>query len=602
MLPPMIDRRAVLLEAEPATASVLAEWLVEAGWSVDRAASVDAVEPLLGAATLLVATSDTQGIQLFAKVRQTGRPIRLVGVGGDAALRQAAKATGADAVLELPLSHAAMIEAIEAAPTIDRSRHTEVVRVPQATSLTQTAGMLPPETGPLEPGWLLPHLQRWAREHRTAVLEVRAADGRFARLFLDRGVPAAVRMLDPETAIGALIVRLGALLPGRLPELLDAGRASGRRLGQVLLTEGVVDRALMERVLRVQVLERAALLGRIDAGTWALVEAEPIGIAAYDVPVAAVAWALTAWRPPLTAGLALCYARLDLPPHHWHLFDPSGALAAVPMMLAVGSRLGEVAEAVGGDASALLRFFVDQGVAVVSGRPFNARPRITPMSTSEVAARLMVSWRLFADADLYVVIGVSPSAPDDEVQAAVAASLVLTRPEDLPADLGAEDRRRAAEIHARVVEAGKVLGNPLRRAEYDAMLAKQAPLPRGDMPTDAALDLRAARARAFMHAGAWVSAASLLSPASRISSAAPDLLAMLGEARRRACPDDPSAGEAELRMALQADANLPFACVSLARLLGARGERDAARTWARRACLANPEDSDARTLLDELTR
>jgi tetratricopeptide (TPR) repeat protein len=75
---------------------------------------------------------------------------------------------------------------------------------------------------------------------------------------------------------------------------------------------------------------------------------------------------------------------------------------------------------------------------------------------------------------------------------------------------------------------------------------------------------------------------------------------MLGWARHQACPEDASAGEPELRRALLLDPDDEYALYYLGRLLGARGEVDAARQLLRSALEKNHEFDLAREALKEL--
>jgi hypothetical protein len=123
---------------------------------------------------------------------------------------------------------------------------------------------------------------------------------------------------------------------------------------------------------------------------------------------------------------------------------------------------------------------------------------------------------------------------------------------------------------------------------------------------------QAERARALYRAGHFVAAAALLNVAVLLEGETPDMLAMLGWARHRAAPDDPIAGEPELRRALQFDPEHVWAMERLARLLLAsrpvdveapldlRARRAEAETLLGRVLRLRPESASSRRLLEAL--
>ena len=110
----------------------------------------------------------------------------------------------------------------------------------------------------------------------------------------------------------------------------------------------------------------------------------------------------------------------------------------------------------------------------------------------------------------------------------------------------------------------------------------------------------AEHARRLYRRGEYLAAASKLSVAVQLEGETPDLLAMLGQARHRASPEDPAAGESELHRALRLDPHHPLAHLWLGRLLAARGERDQALVYLRRAKALAPRLPAAREALERL--
>lgn len=614
----MTPRVALLIEDDRLSAAVLRDWLEEAGWEVVHVPSgADALRafaqhrPAVVLSDLVLPGVDGTTLCSEIRLQPFGERVLIVLFSARAEARAAALAAGADAFLAKPIQEADLAAALAAprAPPLPGPTAPAPVRVPFAKVLGAESPADPQEEGAVAPGWLLPLLRRLLAERFTGVLE---ADGLApeggqvrARFFFSRGVPAAARSSEPSTELGRVFERLGLLAPGVLEEGAAQGRLAGLPLGEVLLRANLVDRDAVERALREQVLLRAVGVGRLLEGRWVLSRAEPIGLAGFDVHPAAIAWRHGGPAAALSPDDLDLFVQIDLPARLWPLLDPDGRLGVVRTLLEGGVTARDAIRMGGADVGALVAHLRDWGLATLGADPPPAHVRESALADLEVddlAARVAARWRVLADANHYLVLGVQPEADAEDIAAATVTSLAEHHPDALPPGLDAESRRRAREIYDRVLEAGRVLGDRQRRAVYDARLAGDAQLRVGDIGHEDHAVLQAERARELFRRGEFVTAAALFHMAILLEGEDPDILAMLGRARRSACPGDPAAGEAELRRALELDPRNEFAGASLARLLADRGEGDEARLLLRRTLSADPDADLAREMLAELDR
>jgi tetratricopeptide (TPR) repeat protein len=155
-------------------------------------------------------------------------------------------------------------------------------------------------------------------------------------------------------------------------------------------------------------------------------------------------------------------------------------------------------------------------------------------------------------------------------------------------------RERAQACFTRALDASRVLLDAERRALYDAMLGRRSLWRTEALCSEDQAVLLAERARAAFRRGEYVTAAALFRAALQREADDIDMLAMLGRTRRLACPDDPTAGEAELARAAAIDPDAEFPLYWLARAHYERGELDASRALLRRILAHNPEFELAR--------
>ena len=83
------------------------------------------------------------------------------------------------------------------------------------------------------------------------------------------------------------------------------------------------------------------------------------------------------------------------------------------------------------------------------------------------------------DVNLYAVLGVSPDASPDEIRGAYRRAARASHPDLHPGDASAAERFKRVQV------AYEVLGDPVRRAQYDAPPAPAAAAPSTKVPPPA---------------------------------------------------------------------------------------------------------------------
>lgn len=607
----MKSRRLLILDDDALSAAVLADAFRARGW---EATAFGSAGELLGAINerrpdaLLIdfVLPSTDGAALCAAVRLAPGPrVPIVLYSGSDVPPELAARAGADGLYGKPLPideiHRRLSGLLAAAEAESPARVGPAVRLPAGEVVGPDAqGVAATEEGALAPGWLPPLLLRLHDRQFTGVLEVAAPDWR-CKVFFNRAAPASARSSDRETELGNVLGELGLVSRERLEACATEARRRGRQLGEELVSAALIDRPAAERALREQLLRRLERAALHTEGQYTLSPAEPLGLAGYEVP-SAVAY----WRCGGQLELEVDdddrqrFVRPAVPPWAWTLLDPAGLHGSARRAIVTGARLAACLAAGGSVAArmvAVLRRFgslslVDEAPPVWPG----AHAADTEATESRVAAQA----RRLAEADHYTVLGLAPDASDFEVSAAYLTAVSAAHPDTLPPEVSAATRERARRLFAAVVEAGRILGDPERRAIYDAELNRRERrglhAPRG---ADNA-DVLAERGREAFARGDYVTAAGLLRGALRLEGQNADVLAMLGLARHRACDGDPDAGLRELRQALDIDPDAEYARYWLAQLHLERGEPDVARKLLRQALSTNQEFELARDALRSL--
>lgn len=604
-----MSRRVLLIEDDLFSATVLADGLRAGGWEVEHVANgaaglAQALKSRPDAVITDLALPGIDGATVTSSIRLApGRRIPVILVSAREGGEEVARQAGADRFIAKPVrvevAEAALIELLAAstAPPADEPVEPPLgaVRIPTADVLGAGAVAPPTDSGRLQADWLVRLLVRLYDRRATGVLDIESGPVR-AKLFFHRGCPAAARSSEPGTELGRILERLGAVTPAGVEVAVEEARRKRRPLGDQLVASSLVERSTAERALREQIVERICALNARTTGRWYFSANEPMGLAGFEVPAGVAYWRLggPAFGPVPTSGR---YMRLDAPTWAWPLIDPNNELASVHARFVAGGSLADCLEA--GDArvvrllGVLHRFGL---VAFVDEEPTEVQRAagLAQRETAEIDAVIAARHRALVDADHYTLLGVAPGAEVGEIHSASIMALSAANPAQLPTGVGALTRDRAVALFSRVLEAGRVLLDPERRPLYDAMIARRAGWRTEAVGVEHQAVLLAERAKHHFLRGEYVTAAALFCAALRLEGDDVDILAMLGRTRFLACPEDPSAGEAELRKAVNMDPEADYPLYWLARLHYERGEMDAARHLLRRILTHNSEFELAR--------
>ncbi len=595
--------RVLLIEDDLFSATVLADGLEALGWEVLRESSgaeglARALRERPDVVVTDLAIPGVDGATLAATLRLApGRRVPVVLMSARDGCEELAGTSGADRFLEKPVRAASLDVllrelATKGEPALDAGPG--AVRVPNA-DVFGADSVAPVVRGEIVPGWLPLQVVRFFDRRVTGVLEVFHGDAR-VKLFFHRGAPSASRSSVPGTELGRVLERLGVLSGEQVEIAVAEARRKRRPLGEELVAASLLERATAERALREQIVARLSELDALTTGHWVFTPCDPVGLAGFDVPAGVAYWRLGGEAPsPLPTRLA--YARAEVPPWAWALVDPTGELAGIHALLVAGSSVSDCVAGGGPDAARLLQVLHRFGLVAFVDQPPTEAQRAAAMAmldTAEIEAAVAARHRAWVDADHYTLFGLAPDASATEIHAASLAAIGAVNPEHLPPGVSTVTRERAQALFSRTLEASRVLLDPERRVLYDSMISRRRGWRTEALAPEDHAVLLAERARQAFRRGEYVTAASLFRSAIHLEGADADILAMLGRTRRLACPDDPTAGEAELRRATELDPDGEFPQYWLARLHFERGELDASRDILRHLLAHNPEFELAR--------
>jgi CheY-like chemotaxis protein len=607
-----VKNRVLIIEDDVLSATVLADGMRALDWEVEHVATgpeglARALQWRPEAVISDLALPGLDGATITATLRMSpGPPMALMLVSAREGGRRLAAESGAHRFLEKPITavqaHSTLLELIAGLSAEPTEPPPGAVRLPAAEVLGNDPPDAVLERGRVAPGWLASLLKRLYDRRATGVLDVDGPRGH-AKVFFHRGAPAALRSSEPGTELGKILERLGFLTA----ELVDSAVAESRRrrraLGDQLVRSAVVDHATAERALREQILARLDALNEWSGGTWTFGAGQPLGLAGFDVPAGLAYWRLGAdIKAPAAPPAA--YVRVDAPAWIWPLLDDEGRHGSLRDALTGGPVTTAGVEAFGAEGARLLRVFHRFGlVSYVDEPPTSgqARAGLGALALTDLEAAFATEQRALADADHYTLLGLAPDAEASDVLVAGLAALSRYNPDSLPAGASQLTRDRARTMFSRAAEANRVLADEGRRALYDAILARKGW--RTDSPSEAEGALLVAeRGRSAFRRGEHVAASRLFLVALTVGGQDPDVLAMLGRARRLACPDDPLAGEAEMRSAVALAPGDEYALLALSRALAERGELVEARELLRRILADNPEFEQAREAMRLLSQ
>ena len=597
----------LLLEDDPFTAAVLRDGLTDLGWTVrvetdglDALRSINTSPPDAVLADLVLPGLDGLAVCAQIRLQPFGARLPVIVTSSRTQAAAAALAAGADLFVPKP-STAADIHARFTA--LLAARATQQPAAPRPRHEDDRA-----DTGTIIGDWLPGLLRRLWREHYTGALEVQGLTPPISvRVYFQQGYPAAARSSDRSTDFGEVLSGLGLADPSRVADAVVANtdrsrnEKTSRTLGESLVAGGILDRAGVERSLREQILQRIVGAAACVDGEWRLSPATTIGFAGFDVHPLAIEWRIGAVTDTLP-GTGFRASRATTPaftPEQWDLLDPSGTLQGIRTLLQGGAQIvdvlakGPAAEPLLGlmYAYGLLRLTVDQATT-----PADEDAR------QDALAAIVAEYRLLADANHYATLNIGPGATNAEVADAAERSL-STLEAAFNAALDGVSRQRLREIQQRIQEAARILSDPALRAIYDARL--HSPQQRNELRPHAPSrrpDELAEHGRHLLTCEQPVSAVHFFGLALRTSEEEDaEVIALMGAARARACPEDPSAGEDLIRRALIRDPRCEIALLYLGERLAKLPDGvEEARRCFRAALNANPDFAAARAALRRL--
>jgi tetratricopeptide (TPR) repeat protein len=313
---------------------------------------------------------------------------------------------------------------------------------------------------------------------RTGLLHFNQGERRASVCFV-RGQIVWGDSTDPECQLGPVLVRHGWVTQERLDRLRDRVGA-GRRLGDVLLEAGVLDRAWLDDALALHVREILLTALSWPDAAYRFQEHPPEHFSGYDRALSIATGELildAVWSVAdpdviryalgdlgrvlrLPTDPLLRFQRLTLTPTEGYLLSRVDGTLTAREVLSLGP--GEPRDAQRSLFGLLCTGMVEWAEEVARAEPV-AREAPSRNEVLEAA-------RDSATRTHYEVLGLARTATPDQVAEAFTRQARLFHPDGqhLPelADLGA----LLEGVFARVAEAHRVLSDPARRADYEARL------------------------------------------------------------------------------------------------------------------------------------
>jgi tetratricopeptide (TPR) repeat protein len=339
--------------------------------------------------------------------------------------------------------------------------------------------MSPPLEGAIAPGVFPPLLRRLHTEHRTGLLNVSRGSERGSVCFV-RGQIAWGQSSNEECHLGPVLVRHGFVAQEALDQVVDLV-GGGKRLGELLLEFGSLDREALDEALAIQVRETLLSFFAWQEGAWRFEDHPAEFFKGYDRPLRISTGDLildAVWSIPdlevvrfglgdldrvvsLTTDPILRYQPLALGPED-HLL----------LSLVDGIRsAGDVLTLMPADPHEVLRrlfgLLCTGTIEMIEPEAAAPEPAEEPPTREEVL-RLHAG---LATRDHFEVLGLLRAAP---VEKAVEAWRRLTARYGGAAQSDpalAALRPQLASIVERLNQAAHVLGDPRRRGAYESALA-----------------------------------------------------------------------------------------------------------------------------------
>jgi curved DNA-binding protein CbpA len=301
---------------------------------------------------------------------------------------------------------------------------------------------------------------------------------------------------DPETHLGPVLVRHGLVAQEVIDQAYDLV-GGGRRLGEVLLELGGLDRATLDEALALHVRELLLTVFSWQEGSFHFEEHPAERFSGHDraLPLSTgelvldAAWSVTDPDvvrhalggldrvPQLTTDPLLRFQRLSLTPTDGYLLSRIDGILTAREVLALVSVDREEAER-------SLFGLLCTGMVEWVERAEPARreaPRADVPSRDEVLA----AYRDLGARDHFAVLGLDRSASETEIRSAWVRLAKRFHPDVHHHPALAELRVEIEAIFSRLAEASRVLSDPQRRAEYESLLVVEAirPQPGEEAPS-----------------------------------------------------------------------------------------------------------------------
>jgi len=471
------------------------------------------------------------------------------------------------------------------------------------------------ERGGLAEGALPGVLRSLYAGRRTGLLHVTRGAERASLCFI-RGNVVYGDTTVKEAQLGVTLVRHGLLSAWDLQQASEMVKMTGRRLGQVLLDQSVLDEARLEDALALHVREVLLTIFSWREGAWAFEEQDAARFRGYDRPLKLstgevmldAVWSIT--DPDVVRyGLGdldrvLCqstdpllrFQKVTLSATDAFLFSRVDGVLSAREVLALAPVDAEEAQ------RSLLGLLYTGMVEFLPPRPKARGP--APSRRAEVLAAYVAMQRQ----NHYEVLGLGPGAKPAEALAAYFRLAKLYHP-DGHHEPGLEALKDKLEaLFARITEAHRVLANPALRTAYDQSLAAARASDAGEAreavppppPPERVTEL-IERAEAALAGGAVTEAAALAGEA---------MVGAQGRQRRRARvvraqalqrgPEGRKAAEEELKAALDEDPANAEAHYLLGTIYQAGGAHTLAAAAFRRALALRPRHLPAQAALRDL--
>jgi curved DNA-binding protein CbpA len=337
----------------------------------------------------------------------------------------------------------------------------------------------PPLEGILSEGVLSTVLREIYLGRRTGLLHVRNGRERGSVCFVNGHIVYGDTTIE-ECHMGDTLVRYGMLAPADLHRSLEMMRAQGRRLGEVLVDLGLLDREGLQEALALQVREVLRCVFAWREGTYAFEERAEDAFRGYDRPlplstgevILDAVWSII--DPAVldyclgnpdrvlaaTADPLLRFQRVTLTPTDGFILSRADGTLTAREILSLAPVGGEEAQrSLFGLLSIGMLEYVEGG----------APPVASDGGTSDaVRAQILEAHARVTTRDHFEVLGVPPTAKPAEVKAAFLRLAKQFHPDVHHQPALADLRDKLTAVFARLTEAYQVLSEPMARAAYEA--------------------------------------------------------------------------------------------------------------------------------------